>query len=165
MQDVNIVVVFCSQNGATEKLALAAAVGAVQGRANIRLRRIREAGAGRTAESERLDQDFVAPRAADLQWCDAVILGTPARLDAGCAEWSGFFDSLGSVGLPRKIGAAFASTPAEGGWLSLCTALLRLGLITVPQSGAPETEATRLLGRSVAELARALKRADAGTRV
>ena len=40
MQDVNIVVTFYSLHGLTEKLALAAAVGAVQGRANIRLRRL-----------------------------------------------------------------------------------------------------------------------------
>ena len=38
MQDVNVLVVFPTRGEWMERLALAAAVGAVQGRANIRLR-------------------------------------------------------------------------------------------------------------------------------
>jgi len=46
MQDVNVVVVFYSRTGSTERLALAAAVGAVQGRALIRLRRLPDSAEG-----------------------------------------------------------------------------------------------------------------------
>ena len=42
-QDVNVLVVFWSRTGVTEKLALAAALGAVQANANIRFRWLREA--------------------------------------------------------------------------------------------------------------------------
>ncbi len=155
MQDVNVVVVFCSQNGATEKLALAAAVGAVQARANIRLRRIPESRAARTPESERMDQDYVAPRAADLEWADAVILGTPARLDAASPEWSGYLELLNEGKLRRKIAAVLACDAAESA--SLCSAMLRLGFVTVPQHGAPDAEAARRQGRRVALLARTWK--------
>ena len=42
MLEVNVVVVFYSRYGATEQLALAAGVGAVQAHANIRLRRLKD---------------------------------------------------------------------------------------------------------------------------
>jgi hypothetical protein len=40
-QDINVLVTFWSRTGVTEKLALAAALGAVQAKANIRLRWLR----------------------------------------------------------------------------------------------------------------------------
>ena len=65
MQDMNVLVVFCSRTGRTEKLALAAAVGAVQARANIRLRWLREAaddrGGRRTASAWRENTSLHAP--------------------------------------------------------------------------------------------------------
>ena len=39
---INALVVFYSRHGETERLALAAGVGAVQARANIRLRRLKD---------------------------------------------------------------------------------------------------------------------------
>jgi hypothetical protein len=63
MQDVNVMVVF--NDASSEPLALAAAVGAVQGRANIRLRRLRPAD----------DMEYVAPRDADAEWADAILMG------------------------------------------------------------------------------------------
>ena len=70
MQDVNVVVVFYSRTGSTERLALAAAVGAVQGRALIRLRRLPdsadEADIGSDPEWKRnlvrMNKEFIALR-------------------------------------------------------------------------------------------------------
>ena len=65
MQDVNVVVVFDSRDESIERLALAAAVGAVQGRALIRLRRFPG-----TPEH----REYVTPRDADADWAHAFVV-------------------------------------------------------------------------------------------
>jgi hypothetical protein len=65
MQDVNVVVLFNSGDEAVERLALAAAVGAVQGRAFIRLRRFHG-----TPES----REYVTPREPDAEWAHAFVI-------------------------------------------------------------------------------------------
>ena len=75
---VNVLVIFYSCCGNTEKLALAAAVGAVQARANIRMRRLTDAGEDIDACREtlaRMRREYVPPAAADALWADAVIIG------------------------------------------------------------------------------------------
>jgi len=69
MQDVNVVVLFNSGDEVVERLALAAAVGAVQGRAFIRLRRFHG-----TPES----REYVTPRDPDAEWAHAFIIGGAA---------------------------------------------------------------------------------------
>ena len=75
---INVLVIFYSCSGETEKLALAAAVGAVQARANIRMRRLTDAGEnpieGRAALA-RMRKEYVPPTAADALWADAVLIG------------------------------------------------------------------------------------------
>lgn len=139
MQDVNVIVVF---RGSAEPLALAAAVGAVQGRANIRLRRLLETD-GET------DQEYVAPRDADAEWADAILIG----MDAVPVEFEGYLKKL-----EGKIGASF-TTEAALGAASLFTVMERAGLIPVPAvSGNDATEAARLQGRRVADMARSRRR-------
>jgi len=75
---VNVLVIFYSCCGETEKLALAAAVGAVQARANIRMRRLTDSGE-QIAECQdtlaRMRREYVPPTAVDTAWADAVIIG------------------------------------------------------------------------------------------
>ena len=87
--NVNVVVVFYSRYGETEQLALAAGVGAVQARANIRLRRLKDladpaaiARDPRWAENlERMNRDYIAPREIDAEWADAILVAyCPASL-------------------------------------------------------------------------------------
>src|SRR5437016_395220 len=92
----NVVVVFWSRLGATERLALNAAVGAVQGRANIRLRWLRESSCDpNDAEWQgcraRMEPEYIAPRPTDVEWAEALVLATPARVGAGAPEWQEFF--------------------------------------------------------------------------
>lgn len=82
MQDVNVLVVFPTRGEWMERLALAAAVGAVQGRANIRLRCLEAA----------TDRDFIAPRDADADWADAIL----AVMDGPPAPLQQYIDSLGT---------------------------------------------------------------------
>ena len=71
---MNVLVIFSSCTGATETLALAAAVGAVQARANIRLRRLPDQSSGTGEDLMRMRREYVPPAARDTAWADAVII-------------------------------------------------------------------------------------------
>jgi NAD(P)H dehydrogenase (quinone) len=165
MQDVNVVVVFYSRTGSTERLALAAAVGAVQGRANIRLRRLPDPqGEAIDQENcERMNREYVAPREADATWAEAIIVGMPAGADTLSAEFERYFDSLAALRdrgeFEGKIGSSFTQGVGTG---PLYAAMSRAGLITVPLAPDPDSVvAARLQGRRVADMARALRPANA----
>jgi NAD(P)H dehydrogenase (quinone) len=160
VQDVNVVIVFCSPGGSTEKLALAAAVGAVQARANIRLRRLPYQPHANEVESERMEREYIAPREVDTLWADAIVFGMPASMEGLSAELNGYFESLAGLNehrrLDGKVAAAFTS-----GARFLYPSMCRAGLITVPfVSAAEDLETARLQGRRVADVARALKACD-----
>ena len=72
---INVLVIFDSCSGATETLALAAGVGAVQARANIRMRRLPENCSGSNEALVRMRREYVPPTPADVLWADAVIIG------------------------------------------------------------------------------------------
>jgi NAD(P)H dehydrogenase (quinone) len=161
MAGSNVVIIFCSHNGSTEKLALAAAVGAVQARANIRLRRLPDVEAEQTIECERMNREYVAPRERDVEWADAIILATPARLGASSAEWKGYVESLAPLGAHGKLGnkLGMAIGPEACVEESLCDAVAQLGLIVVPaeNAAADAVERARLCGRRVGEMALEMK--------
>ena len=80
---VNVLVIFYSCCGNTEKLALAAAVGAVQARANIRMRRLTDSGEEIPACKEalaRMRKEYIPPAPADAVWADAVIVGMNGKI-------------------------------------------------------------------------------------
>ena len=83
MPPIDVLVIFYSCCGATEKLALAAAVGAVQSRANIRLRRLTDSGE-QSAECEetlaQMRKEYVPPTHADVLWADAVVIGINGKI-------------------------------------------------------------------------------------
>jgi hypothetical protein len=72
---INVLVIFDSCSGATETLALAAGVGAVQARANIRMRRLPENCPGSNEALIRMRREYVPPTPVDVLWADAVIIG------------------------------------------------------------------------------------------
>jgi hypothetical protein len=138
-EEIHILVVFSCQTGAMEQLALAAAVGAVQERASIRLRRIVEPSTLPNPLTERMDQDYIAPREADIRWADGFVLGV--------AEDSMFqLKALGGL----------AGKPAVS--LRNGADLLGAELLTAnPHEDFSGREGARLLGRRVAETARQRK--------
>jgi multimeric flavodoxin WrbA len=77
---VNVLVIFHSCSGETEKLALAAAVGAVQARANIRMRRLPDNSPESNETLSRMRREYVAPTTADTLWADAVIIGMNGKV-------------------------------------------------------------------------------------
>jgi len=165
MQDVNVVVVFFSRTGSTERLALAAAVGAVQGRANIRLRRLPDPAGevvddtvpGWAENRERMNREYIAPREIDATWAEAIIVGMPAEAETLSAEFEQYFDSLGALReqgkFEGKIGASFTQ---GAGAAPLYAAMSRAGLITLPiVADSDLLAAARSLGRRVADTVRA----------
>src|SRR5262249_54930953 len=98
----HVLVVFYSRCGTTEKLALAAAVGAVQARANIRLRRLLDVRAIAECGEEvaRVKKEYVAPAEADVLWADAIVFLLPPELDTSAAECSAYLDLLRRLNKP-----------------------------------------------------------------
>jgi hypothetical protein len=84
MPEMNVVVVFYSRYGATEQLALAAGVGAIQAHANIRLRRLKDLADAETIARdprwtenlERMNRDYIAPREIDVDWADVILVAS-----------------------------------------------------------------------------------------
>ena len=168
MQDVNVLVTFSSRSGSTEKLALAAALGAVQARANIRLRWLREniddetldRVSGWRENRERMTKEYIAPREVDFLWADVLVLGMPARDGVSSPELQTYLDGLTvlqSAGrLSGKVGTAFTAPALE----SMCSVLAGLDLIVVPPDATAagnSIDNARLHGRRVTELARELQ--------
>src|SRR5581483_8100277 len=77
---MNVLVIFSSCDGTTEKLALAAAVGAVQARASIRLRRLPDQSSGDNEELIRMRREYVPPTSSDTAWADAVIIAMNGKV-------------------------------------------------------------------------------------
>jgi hypothetical protein len=81
---VNVMVVFYSRYGETESLALAAGLGAVQARANIRLRRLKDLADAAAIERDplwtenlqRMLADYIPPREIDADWADVILVAS-----------------------------------------------------------------------------------------
>jgi hypothetical protein len=84
MTPVNVVVVFYSRYGETERLALAAGVGVIQARGNLRLRRLKDLAEAETIgrdprwkeNLERMTPEYIAPREIDAEWADAIVVAS-----------------------------------------------------------------------------------------
>jgi NAD(P)H dehydrogenase (quinone) len=185
----NVLVVFYSRGALTERLAVLVAEGALQGGANIRLRRARDTAPedeiartpGWLENRDRMQAEYAAPREADAEWADAILCGTPAEPGTVSAELMVYVDQIGSLSrsgkLAGKIGSAFSSTYAasatgETALAGLQLELLHLGLMVAPGPRAnPHTidgthgrnldyELAREHGRSLANLTRAIMTID-----
>jgi len=170
MQDINTLVAFSSRTGLTEKLALSAALGAVQAKSLIRLRWLREnvddqtidRVAGWRENRDRMAREYIAPREIDFLWADVLVVGMPARDGVSSPELKTYLDALGALNgagkLHGKVATAFT---AESTLVSLCSVFEGLDLILIPPgvSQAPNPlESARLHGQKVTEAARDLKR-------
>lgn len=144
-----ILIAFYSRNGSTEALAKAVAEGAQAAGAEVGLRRARElvseevmkAAPGWLDNARRMNAAYEAPTAADAEWADGIILGTPTRFGSVTSELKAWIDGLGGLwakgALNGKAGSAFSSTStAHGGneatILGLYPPLAHLGLVIVP---------------------------------
>ena len=163
---ITVVVTFYSRGGETERLAHAAAVGAVQARELIRLRRIADPDQAATlarhpkaADSlRRMYNEYVAPREADVLSAAGLIVASPPDVDATAPQWSAYIALLERLHAEGKLAGKAAGVIGHGAAADSFGALLRrLGLTVVAEGdGGDDTERTITLGRSVAAAAAAL---------
>jgi NAD(P)H dehydrogenase (quinone) len=169
MSDIHVLVVFYSRHGTAEKLALAAGVGAIQARANIRLRRVADLADRATIEAsaewqenlDRMNRDYVTPRPADPEWAHVIVLSTPLGRST---ELERYLDSLSAgAGSAGRIAAPLAPGNDLATLKPIYAAAACAGLIVAPPAAGSgdELDRARDYGRRVAQMARAL-RADAG---
>ena len=166
MGDINALVVFYSRYGTTEKLALAAGLGAIQADANIRLRRVADhadpasiaADANWKKNLDRMNRDYVAPRPADPAWADVIFLATPAESSAEVESYVASLPSIGSMS--GKLAAPLAPGHNTSALKPIYSAAACCGLIVTPcteSSDDPIATATTF-GQRITEMARALKK-------
>jgi NAD(P)H dehydrogenase (quinone) len=165
MSDVNVLIVFYSRYGTAERIALAAGVGAIQARANIRLRRVVDHADAKTIDAtpawrenlDRMNRDYIAPRPADPQWADVIVMATPLE---SSAEIESFCSSLRAIApMTGKIAAPLASRDDESVLKPIYAAAACAGMVVVPaktELGDPIT-AAREYGQRITEIARRLK--------
>lgn len=149
MADVNVLIAFYSRTGVTEALAEAIAEGARTQGAEARLRRARELvsaevmakAPGWAEAATAMNARYEAPSAADAEWADALILGTPTRFGSISSELKAYIDGLGGLWVAGKLngkaGSVFCSTSTTHGGnestlLSMYNPLAHLGFIIVP---------------------------------
>jgi len=120
-QTAAVVVAFYSRCGHTETLALAAAVGAVQGRSLIRLRRLLDTNgdAPMTAECEeafvRMRKEYVPPTEKDVIGNAALILVPSPGATPESSEWAEFCAMLARLGSAGQLAGKVAAVVDTGG--------------------------------------------------
>jgi multimeric flavodoxin WrbA len=169
---MEVLITFYSRCGTTEKLALAAAVGAVQARAQIRFRRLVDVGEVPAQEGsecqkalERMRKEYIAPKEADVLRADVIIFVAPVDFSSISAEWTEHLDLIEELKSAGKLeGKVAAAIQSDAGLDALATVILRSGFIVVPPAIVPAVgdgadSAARSLahGRKIVEVAKALK--------
>ena len=170
---VTVVVAFYSRCGTTETRALTAAVGSVNARALIRMRRMPDApggpapGLGCAAETARMRKEYVPPTEADIVGADALIVAVPPDAGVSSAEWTPLtrmLEALASQGKVRGKVAAVVGGGDAAANVAFASTLEDLGFVLVPvdavaaEAGAPGSPShARAQGRLVAETSRTMK--------
>ena len=135
MEPVRAAVIYYSATGTVHALATAAAEGAEQAGAEVRLRRVSELAPQAAIEANpdwgrHLRETAEVPEASsgDLAWADLVVFGTPTRFGAPASQLMAFVDANGPLWeegrLADKVFTAFtASQTSHGGQESTLLAL------------------------------------------
>ena len=151
MSQVVVLVTFYSRSGATETRALSLAVGAVQERALIRLRRLPDRDAAlvlahspdHAGALERMWKEYVPPTETDVRGADAVVVAPTSRCDPASAEWSSYFEVLRSLGaagaLTGKVGAVVRNR--DGASVQRFEQALQATGLSIVAPGAPPADA------------------------
>jgi len=140
-----VLIIFYCQSGETEKLALSAAVGAVQARALIRLRRLPDMGlVSDTDDLLRMRKEYVPPAEKDILGADALIFVASPSCSADSLHWKADFDLIRRLPLEDKVAACIGMDSSF---------LKDLGLKTIANTSGDALT----LGRAVADAAGSLK--------
>ena len=148
MADVSVAVIYYSATGSVHALARAAAEAAEKAGAEVRLRKVHELAPREAVESNEgwskhalETQDVPEATLDDLDWADAVLLGSPTRYGLPTAQLKQFLDTTGPLWgagkLVNKVASSFTSAgTAHGGQESTILAInntfYHWGAIIVP---------------------------------
>ncbi len=131
----HVAIIYYSSTGTNHATAAAVAEGATHAGAEVRVRIVPETAPPQAIDSNPAWRAFVdrvkdEPRAtaADLEWADAVVFGTPTRFGNVAAQLKAFLDTLGGLWfqgkLADKVYAGFTSAQnVHGGQESTLLAL------------------------------------------
>jgi hypothetical protein len=181
---VTVVVAFYSRCGSSETRALTAAVGAVNARALIRMRRVLDVDAAHAGvdvpacaeELARMRKEYVPPTEADILGADALILAVPQGFTASAPEWAPLLSHLSKLDADGKLRGKVAAVLSGGGGgaaeqASFVSLLHERGFLLAPpgvvdrvavECGTDDASGLKLArahGRRVAEICRTLKSA------
>ncbi|MET0233036.1 MAG: NAD(P)H:quinone oxidoreductase [Kibdelosporangium sp.] len=135
MRPVNAAIIYYSATGTVHSLAQAAAEGAEEAGAQVRLRKVAETAPPEAINARpawvqhiRATAGVAEARHDDLAWADVVLFGTPTRFGNVSAQLKAFIDTTGPLWaqgeLAGKVYTAFtASNTAHGGQESTILAL------------------------------------------
>lgn len=161
-----VVVTFYSRSGATERLATAAAVGAVQARAGIRMRRLPDADPGAVIANHpaaaddlrRMHLEYVGPRDADILAADALVIGLASDVGPEAPECAPFVDMLRKLHGDGKLAGKVAAVVHGDERGALATLLGDVGFTVVrPDASVADPLARAVdLGRKVVAAAKPL---------
>lgn len=124
---VKTAIIYYSATGGTHKLAEAIAEGAREAGAEVRVLKVKELAPEQAIASNEgwgahVKETAHIPEAtnADLEWADAIILGSPTRYGGAASQLRQFMDTTGPLwakgALVNKVASAFCSTAtAHGG--------------------------------------------------
>ena len=148
MADVSVAVIYYSATGSVHAMARAAAEAAEKAGADVRLRKVHELAPREAVESNEgwskhalETQDVPEATLDDLEWADAVLLGSPTRYGLPTAQLKQFLDTTGPLWgagkLVNKVASSFTSAgTAHGGQESTILAInntfYHWGAIIVP---------------------------------
>jgi hypothetical protein len=162
---VNVLVVFYSRYGETERLALAAGLGAIQERANIRLRRLADRADAAVVAADplwsetlaRLQRDYVTPRPADPVWADLIVLATPPRSDGEVEAYAASLPSCGPMAGKMAGPLAAGNDPAT--LREVYASAACAGLVVAPSAidAGGGANGARQHGRALVRAVRVLK--------
>lgn len=112
-----IAIIYYSATGTTYQLARAIEEGATKAGAEVRLRKVHELAAEEAIKANqgwsahRLDtQNVEEAQMGDLEWADAIILGTPTRYGLPSAQLKQFIDQTGGLWAKGKLNSKIASS-------------------------------------------------------
>ena len=167
---VTVVVAFYSRCGSTETRALTAAVGSVNARALIRMRRMPDPadadGGGCAAETARMHKEYVPPTEGDIVGAEALIVAVPPGFGADAPVWTPLTRTLSALASQNKLQGKVAAVVAggdESANTAFAASLRELGFTLVPASAATAGSSpggladVKTHGRLVAETGRTLK--------
>jgi hypothetical protein len=165
---VTVVVAFYSRCGTTETRALTAAVGSVNARALIRMRRMPDTrdATDCAEETARMRKEYVPPTEADLAGADALIVAVPPGIGPAAPEWAPLTRILAALASQNKLRGKLAAIVPGGDAdtdAAFAAALAEAGFTLVGPAaaeGAPTPGSlahAQAHGRAVAETSRRLK--------